>query len=232
MITLRQSNDRGHANFGWLDSRHTFSFGHYHDPKHMGFGPLRVINDDRVQAGGGFDTHGHRDMEIISYVLQGTLEHKDDMGNGSVMRPGEVQIMSAGSGVRHSEFNHSKSENVHFFQIWIMPEHDGLAPSYAQKDFADARNGKLALVASGDARDGSLKINQNADLYASIVAPGDTLTHTFAPTRIGWLQVASGSVTLNGEQLNEGDGAAISDESTITIEATSDAEFLLFDMVR
>lgn len=232
MINIRHSQDRGHANFGWLDSRHTFSFGQFHDPEHMGFGPLRVINDDRVQAGGGFDTHGHRDMEIISYVLEGALEHKDSMGNGSVMRPGEVQIMSAGSGVRHSEFNHSKTDEVHFFQIWIMPEAEGLPPGYAQKDFGDARNGKLALVASGDARDGSLKINQNADLYASIVAEGDTLSHTFAPAQIGWLQVASGSLTLNGETLSQGDGASISDESAITIKATSDAEFLLFDMVR
>lgn len=232
MITIRQSKDRGQANFGWLDSHHTFSFGHYHDPEHMGFGPLRVINDDRVLAGSGFDTHGHRDMEIISYVLEGAMEHKDSMGNGSVMRPGEVQIMSAGTGVRHSEFNHSKSEDVHFFQIWIMPETDGLTPSYAQKDFSEVRNGKLALVAAGDAREGALKINQNADLYASIVSEGDKLTHTFAPARIGWLQVASGQLLLNGEQLNEGDGAAISDESTVTIEAKSAAEFLLFDMVR
>lgn len=232
MIKIRHAEERGHANFGWLNSRHTFSFGHYHDPDHMGFGPLRVINDDHVSAGGGFDTHGHKNMEIISYVLAGELAHKDDMGNGSQIRPGDVQIMSAGTGVRHSEFNNSKTEGVHFLQIWIMPEHDDLTPGYNQKNFADTRAGKLALVASGDARDGALKINQDVDLYASLLSDGEKVTHAFAPQRIGWLQVTSGKIKLNDTQLQPGDGAAISDESKITIQASSDAEFLLFDMVR
>lgn len=230
MIQLRYSEERGHANFGWLNSRHTFSFGHYYDANHMGFGPLRVINDDHVSPGGGFDTHGHQDMEIISYVLGGALEHKDSIGTGSVIRPGDVQRMTAGSGIRHSEFNHSKEEEVHFLQIWIVPETDGLEPGYEQKNFGDERRGKLRLVASRNARDGSLKIHQDVDVFASVLEDGDVVTHALNSSRRSWVQVAGGSVKLNGEQLRPGDGAAIWDEAQVTIEATSKAEVLLFDM--
>lgn len=230
MIQLRYAEERGHANFGWLNSRHTFSFGHYYDANHMGFGPLRVINDDHVSPGGGFDTHGHQDMEIISYVLGGALEHKDSIGTGSVIRPGDVQRMTAGSGIRHSEFNHSKEEEVHFLQIWIVPETDGLEPGYEQKNFGDERRGKLRLVASRDARDGSLKIHQDVDVFASVLEDGDVVTHALDSSRRSWVQVASGSIKLNGEQLRPGDGAAILDEAQVAIEATSKAEVLLFDM--
>ena len=178
MISIRRAEERGAAKLGWLDSRHTFSFGEYHDPKHMGFGPLRVINEDRVQPGEGFPTHGHRDMEIISYVLEGALEHKDSIGTGSVIRPGDVQRMSAGSGVRHSEFNPSEDEPVHFLQIWLMPDRDGIAPSYEQKSFSDAdKSGRLRLVASPDGQDGSVRIQQDARLYASRLSKGEEVTH-------------------------------------------------------
>ncbi len=230
MIRLRPAEERGHANFGWLNSRHTFSFGHYYDPGHMGFGPLRVINDDRVAPGMGFDAHGHKDMEIISYVLEGALEHKDNIGTGSVIRPGEVQRMTAGRGIRHSEYNHSKTEGVHFLQIWIVPEEEGLEPAYEQKDFGEERRGKFRLVGSRDGREGSLKIHQDVDLYSALLEGGQETSHSIKKLRKVWVQVASGAVNLNGQQLSCGDGAAVSDEKEITLRATSPAEVLLFDM--
>ena len=231
MLAVRHSQDRGLANFGWLDSRHTFSFGHYYDPNFMGFGPLRVINEDRVQPGRGFDTHGHRDMEIISYVLDGALEHKDSMGNGSVIRPGDVQRMSAGTGVRHSEFNASETEPVHFLQIWILPEKQGLEPGYEQRHFAvDDKRGQLRLVGSRDGREGSVTIHQDADLYAMLLGDGDTVTHELAAGRKGWVQIARGSALLDDKQLAAGDGAAVEGPATIRLSGTSQAEILLFDM--
>jgi redox-sensitive bicupin YhaK (pirin superfamily) len=230
-VTVRKSEERGRANFGWLDSRHTFSFGHYHDPKHMGFGPLRVINDDRVAPGGGFPTHPHSDMEIISYVLDGALEHKDSLGTGSVIRPGDVQRMSAGSGIRHSEFNASKSDPVHFLQIWIIPERKGIAPAYEQKAFPDAeKRGRLRLIGSRDGRDGSVTIHQDVDLYATLLGAGDAVEHAIAPGRGGWVQVARGSVSLNGETLREGDGVAVSSSGPLRLAGLGEAEVLLFDM--
>ena len=232
MLNLRKSEDRGRADFGWLDSRHTFSFGHYHDPKHMGFGPLRVINDDRVAAGGGFPTHPHADMEIISYVLEGALAHRDSIGTGSVIRPGDVQRMSAGTGIRHSEFNASKTEPVHFLQIWIVPEKKGLAPGYEQKTFdAASKSGKLRLVGSRDGRDGSVTIHRDVDLYATLPGDGGTVTPRTGAGRVGWVQVAQGTVTLNGEALRPGDGVALDAGATISLTGTSDdAEVLVFDM--
>ena len=232
MIKVRQAGARGVANFGWLDSRHTFSFGDYHDPKQMGFGPLRVINEDRVSPGQGFGTHGHRDMEIISYVLEGALEHKDSIGTGSVIRPGDVQIMSAGTGIRHSEFNHSKTEPVHFLQIWIVPGREGIAPRYEQKTFPAAdKQGRLRIVGSTDGRDGSVVIHQDATMLAALLDNGQQVTYALAPGRKGWLQVAHGAVTLNGGDLATGDGAAVESESTLTIAAKSDGtEILLFDL--
>jgi redox-sensitive bicupin YhaK (pirin superfamily) len=232
MLTLRKSEDRGRANFGWLDSRHSFSFGHYYDPAHMGFGPLRVINDDRVAGGGGFPTHPHQDMEIISYVLEGGLAHRDSIGNGSVIRPGDVQRMSAGTGIRHSEFNESKSDKAHFLQIWILPERDGLAPSYEQKAFTAAeKRGRLRLVGSRDGRDGSVTIHQDVDLYATLLDEGGSVGHTLREGRIGWVQMARGTATLNGEQLRPGDGVAIDSAGPLELVGTSDdAELLLFDM--
>ena len=231
MISIRHAEDRGVANFGWLDSRHSFSFGHYYDPDHMGFGPLRVINEDKVLGGQGFDTHGHENMEIISYVLSGALEHKDSIGTGSVIRPGDVQRMSAGTGIRHSEFNHSETDPVHFLQIWILPERQGLEPDYEEKTFSqEERSGALRLLAAHDGRGGALTINQDVDLYGAVIARGETLTHTLRDGRKAWIQVARGSVTLNGEQLYPGDGAAVSDEPRLDLKATSDAEILLFDM--
>jgi redox-sensitive bicupin YhaK (pirin superfamily) len=227
MITVRKAADRGHFNHGWLDTSHTFSFADYHDPKFMGFRTLRVINEDRVQAGEGFGTHGHRDMEIVTYVLEGALGHRDSTGGGGVLRPGEVQRMSAGTGVRHSEMNGSNDEPVHFLQIWLLPERPGITPSYEQKAFPD-RDGRLRLVASHDGRDGSLTIHQDVDLYASQLGSG-SLTHELRPGRYGWLQVARGSVTLNGVTLAAGDGAAIEGESSLTISGTG-AEFLFFDL--
>jgi redox-sensitive bicupin YhaK (pirin superfamily) len=231
MISRRPAGERGKANFGWLDSRHTFSFGHYHDDAHMGFGPLRVINEDRVTPGAGFDTHGHRDMEILSYVLEGELAHKDSIGTGSVIRPGEVQRMSAGTGIQHSEFNPSPKSPVHFLQIWILPERDGLKPGYQQNAFPLDEKGRLHLVASGDGRDGSLTINQDVDLYAGRLTAGDGVGARLRNGRLGWLQVARGGVTLNGVALATGDGAAIEKEADLAIRAESDAEILLFDMV-
>lgn len=229
MLIIRKASERGHADFGWLDSYHTFSFGEYHDPRHMGFGPLRVINDDRVAGGGGFPAHPHKDMEIITYVLEGELQHKDSLGTGSVISPGDVQIMSAGTGIRHSEFNASKTEAVHFLQIWIMPDTSGIVPAYDQKrfEFADKRN-RLRLVGSRDGRDGSITIHQDTDLYASVLN-GGAVNHAFALGRIGWLQVARGSVTVDGQALGEGDGVAIRDVASLSISG-DDAEVLLFDM--
>jgi redox-sensitive bicupin YhaK (pirin superfamily) len=232
MITKRAAQDRGRANFGWLDSRHSFSFGHYHDPAHMGFGPLRVINEDRVKPGAGFDTHGHRDMEIISYVLEGALEHKDSIGTGSIIRPGEVQRMSAGTGIRHSEYNPSKKEPVHFLQIWIMPDRDGLTPSYEQKAFPLDERGRLHLVASSDGRDGSVTVHQDAELRAGRLDAGNRVSHALKPGRLAWLQVIDGEVDLNGVELGAGDGAAIADLADLAIAARAKSEVLLFDMTR
>jgi quercetin 2,3-dioxygenase len=231
MLLIRRSDDRGRANLGWLDSRHTFSFADYHDPRYMGYGSLRVINEDRVQPGKGFGTHGHRDMEIISYVLEGELAHRDSMGNGSVIRRGDVQRMTAGTGVEHSEFNHSLSEPVHFFQIWLFPDRRALAPGYEEKHFDDeAKRSRLRLVASHDGRDGSVVVHQHADLYAALLASGDEVTHHSERTRKGWIQVASGAITVNGERLEAGDGAAIAYEDAVAIKSTADSELLLFDM--
>ena len=230
MIQLRKANDRGHANHGWLDSWHTFSFADYHDPEHVSFSALRVINEDRVSPGEGFPTHPHRDMEIITYVLEGALEHKDSLGTGSVIRPGEVQRMSAGSGIRHSEFNHSQSEPVHFLQIWILPDRQGVKPGYEQKriDLAELP-GKLRLLASPDGRDGSVTINQNANVYAARLN-GDEVTHLLTPGRRAWLQVARGAVELNGTRLHAGDGAGVEDETALKLIADGSAEVLLFDL--
>ncbi len=232
MLTIRPAQDRGAANFGWLDSRHTFSFGQYHDPNHMGFANLRVINEDRVAPGQGFSTHGHQDMEIISYVLDGGLEHQDSIGTGSVILPGDVQRMSAGTGIRHSEFNPSPTEPVHFLQIWILPEQKGIAPSYEQKNFTKAdKLGKLRLVGSRDGRDGSIVIHQDVNLYAAILGDNGSVSYTFAPGRVGWLQVVRKALKLNDLELNAGDGVAIDRESTIDLQGIEeDAELLLFDL--
>jgi len=230
MLTLRRADERGHNNFGWLDTSHTFSFGHYNDPRFMGFRSLRVINEDKVVPGAGFGEHGHADMEIISYVLDGALEHKDSIGTGSIIRPGEVQRMSAGTGIRHSEFNASRDKPVHFLQIWLLPEKAGIEPGYEQKEFGDERKGQLRLVASRDGRDGSLTVHQDADLYASVLADGEAVSHAFAPGRHGWLQIARGGVEVRGHTLQPGDGLAISEEDHLEIKALSAAEFLLFDL--
>ncbi|MDV2992924.1 MAG: Quercetin 2,3-dioxygenase [Chroococcidiopsis sp. SAG 2025] len=231
MITLRQSQERGHANHGWLDSYHTFSFANYYDPSHMGFRSLRVINEDRVQPGKGFGTHGHRDMEILTYVLEGALEHKDSIGNGAIVRPGEVQRMSAGTGIMHSEFNSSAIEPVHLLQIWILPDRQGLEPSYEQKAFSVAeRQGKLRLIAAKDGRDGAVTIHQDVNLYSAILQPQDRVTYQLQPNRYAWLQVARGAVTLNGHSLNAGDGVATSAAELLEISSDRDAEILLFDL--
>lgn len=230
-IKIRRGKDRGAANFGWLDSKHSFSFGHYHDPRHMGFGPLRVINEDRIAPGGGFPTHPHSDMEIISYVLDGALEHKDSMGTGSVIRAGDVQRMSAGTGVRHSEYNASKTAANHFLQIWILPERRGIAPSYEQKSFAASdKAGQLRLIGSRDGREGSITIHQDVDLYAARLASGNSVSHALSRGRGAWVQVTAGSVLLDGERLQAGDGAAIEQAGTLRLEGVEDAEVLLFDM--
>ncbi len=231
-MILRNARERGHANHGWLDSFHTFSFAGYHDAKHMGFGPLRVINEDRVKPGMGFGTHGHEDMEIISYVLEGALEHRDSIGTGSVIRPGDVQVMTAGAGIRHSEFNHSKSADVHFLQIWIIPDTDGLTPRYDQKSFPDAeKRGRLRLVASKEGRDGSLLIHQDADVYAALLKDRESLSHEIRKGRGIWVQVARGAVDVNGASVSAGDGIAIGDEKSLTIASRSgDAEILVFDL--
>jgi len=231
MTALRPAEARGRAALGWLDSRHTFSFGDYFDPAHMGFGVLRVINEDRVAPGAGFPTHGHKDMEIVSYVLEGALEHKDSIGTGSVIRPGEVQRMSAGTGIRHSEFNASRTEPVHFLQIWILPERDGLPPGYEQKAFpVSERAGRLRLVGARDGREGSVTIHQDVDLYASILATGETAAFELRPHRKAWLQVARGTLTANGQPLYAGDGFGIEQLGRIVVAATDDTEFLLFDL--
>jgi redox-sensitive bicupin YhaK (pirin superfamily) len=231
MIQIRPSEERGGADHGWLKSHHTFSFSDFWDPKWMGFRSLRVINEDWVAPNTGFTTHPHRDMEIITYVLEGKLEHKDSLGTGSVILPGDGQRMTAGSGIRHSEFNPSTTEAVHLLQIWIQPEKAALAPSYEQKSFPEKeKRGKLRLIASRDASDGSVKINQDAKLYVTLLSPGEEVTHEFAAGRHGWLQVARGAVEVNGKKLAQGDGAAISDERKLSIAGTLDAEVLLFDL--
>ena len=230
MITVRRSDERGRANHGWLDSRHTFSFADYYDPAHMGFGPLRVINEDRVAPGQGFGRHGHRDMEIISYVLDGALEHKDSIGTGSVIRRGDVQRMSAGTGIQHSEFNASQQDPVHFLQIWILPERDGIQPGYEQKTFALEQSGGLTLVAGRDGRNGALTVHQDVDVYAGRLAADAKVKHALRKGRLAWLQVARGEVTVNGNKLSAGDGAAIEEETELTIEPVTSAEVLLFDM--
>ncbi len=231
MITIRHGEDRGRVVLDWLDSRHSFSFGHYYDPKHMGFRALRVINDDRVSPGGGFATHPHRDMEIITYVLDGTLEHADSLGNGSVIRAGEVQRMTAGTGVTHSEFNHSRVAPVHLLQIWILPAEKGLAPSYEQRAFTpEEKRGGLTLVAARDGRDGALTVHQDAEIYAALLDAGKSVSHRLAAGRHAWLHLAHGAVVLNGHALTEGDGAAVSDEEVLAISAETDAELLLFDL--
>jgi redox-sensitive bicupin YhaK (pirin superfamily) len=231
MLTLRKAAERGHADHGWLDSHHTFSFADYHDPRHMGFGPLRVINDDTVAAGGGFPPHSHRDMEIISYVLEGALEHKDSMGNGSVIRPGDVQRMSAGTGVTHSEYNASKTAPVHFLQIWIIPSAPGLPAGYEQKHFSeDDRRDRLRLVASPDGAQGSVRIQQDARLYAAVLGPAAAVTHRFARGRKGWLHVARGAAQLGNTALAAGDGVAIDGEEELALRSPDGAEILLFDL--
>ncbi|HVU04114.1 MAG TPA: pirin family protein [Polyangiaceae bacterium] len=228
---MRRSQDRGRANFGWLDSRHSFSFGDYYDPSHMGFRKLRVINDDRVMGGGGFGTHGHRDMEIVTYVLSGALQHEDSMGNGTVMRPGDVQRMSAGTGVMHSEFNASKTEQVHFLQIWILPDRTGTKPSYEQKTFPEAeKQGKLRLVASGDGASGSVSLGTDARLYASVLSPGERVTYEPPKGRHTWIQVARGRVKAGETELAEGDGASTSDGAPIPLETVEAAELVVFDL--
>ena len=232
MITVRPAHARGKANFGWLDSKHTFSFGNYYDPNYMGFANLRVINEDKVQPSRGFGTHSHKDMEIISYVLAGELEHKDNIGNGSVIRPGDVQRMSAGTGIAHSEFNASATDPVHFLQIWITPDKIGIPPSYEQKYFpVDEKQGKLRLVASQDGRDDSVTINQDASLYVAALNNGDRVNHSTNSDRSLWIQVARGSIEINEQLLDVGDGAAIIQETDIEITATVDnTEILLFDL--
>jgi redox-sensitive bicupin YhaK (pirin superfamily) len=232
MMTIRHSEERGRANFGWLDSHHSFSFGNYHDPEHMGFGPLRVINEDRVAAGGGFGTHGHQDMEIISYVLSGALKHEDNMGNSSTIRPGEVQRMSAGTGVLHSEFNESDRDEVHFLQIWIQPDQRGLKPGYQQEAFSDEeKHNRLLLVGSADGRQGSVVIHQDVDLYAGLLDAGTTIQQAIDPRRRAWLQVVKGELTANGVSLTAGDGLALAGTGQIELVARRNAEALLFDMV-
>jgi quercetin 2,3-dioxygenase len=232
MITIRSAQDRGIADFGWLQSQHTFSFGQYQDPNQMGFATLRVINEDRVAPGKGFNTHGHQDMEIVTYVLEGALEHKDSLGNGSVILPGDVQRMSAGTGIQHSEFNGSQSDWVHLLQIWILPGKNGIAPSYEQKNFTQAEKlGQLKLLGSSDGREGSIAIHQDVNLYGSVLRADEALNYDFAPGRVAWLQVAKGSVKLNDRSLNAGDGAAIAQETAIALQGLApNTEVLLFDM--
>jgi len=231
MLTVRKADERGHANHGWLDTWHTFSFADYQDLRHMGYGPLRVINDDTVQPGQGFGTHGHRDMEIITYVLEGALEHKDSMDNGSIIRPGNVQRMSAGTGVRHSEFNPSRNEGVHFLQIWIEPKITGVRPSYEEKQFGPAeKKGQLRLIASPDGREGSVTILQDAYVYASMLDGKDAVTHRLAPGRRAYVHVARGALKVNGVELKGGDGAKITEKSEIGFSGAKQAELLLFDL--
>jgi quercetin 2,3-dioxygenase len=231
MIHIRESQERGHANHGWLNTYFTFSFADYYDPKHVQFRTLRVLNDDRIAAGAGFPEHPHRDMEIITYVLEGELAHRDSMGNGSTIRPGDVQYMSAGTGVTHSEFNASKSEPAHLLQIWMLPEKKGLKPVYGQKNFAESeKRGRLRLVASPDGRDGSVTVRQDNELYATVLGKGESVRHELKRDRHAYVQVARGSVKLNGKELQEGDGAAISEEKAVELTGVKDAEVLLFDL--
>jgi len=231
MLTIRKSNERGHFNHGWLNTYHTFSFDQYYDPRYMGFRSLRVINEDFVAAGRGFPKHGHRDMEIITYILDGALKHEDSMGNGSVIQPGDVQRMTAGTGVRHSEQNASTTEPVHLLQIWIIPNAENLEPGYEQKAFSiDERKDRLRLIASSDGRDGSVTVHQDINLFASIIESGQTLNHEISSNRYGWLQIARGAVTINGEATEQGDGVVIVGESALTFHATEPAEVLLFDL--
>ncbi len=231
MIQIRKAADRGHADHGWLDTYHTFSFAGYQDPAHTHFRALRVMNEDVVAPGQGFGTHPHRDMEIVTYVLSGALEHKDSMGNGEVLRPGEFQRMTAGTGITHSEFNPSPDEPVHLYQIWLFPESKGLEPSYEQKRFAEEeRQNNLRLVASPDAAEGSLKIHQDARIYLATLDENHTVTHTLAPGRHAWVQVLRGAVQCNGESLQTSDGAAVSDAAELSLTATSQAEVMLFDL--
>jgi redox-sensitive bicupin YhaK (pirin superfamily) len=231
MLTIRKAGERGHANHGWLDTHHTFSFADYYDPKHMGFGPLRVINDDTVAGGSGFPPHGHRDMEIISYVIEGALSHKDSMGNGSVIRPGDVQRMSAGRGVTHAEFNASETDAVHFLQIWIVPERAGLPSGYEQKFFSDQeKRSKLRLVASPDGADGSVRVGQDASMFASVLDAASSVSHTIGRGRKGWLHVVKGTAELNALHLETGDGVAIEGEERLMLRSKERGEVLLFDM--
>lgn len=231
MITIRKSVDRGHANHGWLDARHTFSFANYYHPDHMGYRALRVMNEDCINPGAGFPTHPHQDMEIITYVLEGELAHKDSTGGGGVIRPGMVQYMSAGTGVTHSEFNASDENPVHLYQIWLLPDRAGHTPRYEERTIGDARNGSLALVASYDGRGDSFRINQDADLYAAVVKEGESLSHDFAPGRFGWMQVARGGVELpEGSVMQAGDGAKIENLDRLSFKALADSEILLFDL--
>jgi redox-sensitive bicupin YhaK (pirin superfamily) len=231
MIKIRRANERGHANHGWLDSHHTFSFADYFDPEHMGFRSLRVINDDRVKGGNGFGAHPHRDMEIISYVLEGALAHKDSTGTGAVIKPGDVQRMSAGTGVVHSEQNASKTETVHFLQIWLLPEKRGIQPGYEQKTFSTAdKQGTLRLVAARDAREGAVKIHTDASIYAGVFAAGESAELPIAAGRGAWVHVARGEVKVNGELVKDGDGVAFIDEDKIVVEGTTSGEVLVFDL--
>jgi quercetin 2,3-dioxygenase len=231
MITLRPANERGRSDFGWLDSRHSFSFGEYHDPRNMGFSDLRVINEDRVEGGQGFGTHPHRDMEIFSYVLEGSLAHRDSMGTGSTIRPGEVQIMSAGTGITHSEFNPSREETAHFLQIWILPERPGLTPRYDQRAFPEKdRRDRLVRIISPDAGGGSLRIFQDVSVYLGSLSEGAEVSHSIAADRHAWIQVARGAVSLNGTPLKQGDGAAVTGERSLTLRSSDDSEILLFDL--
>ena len=231
MIALRKADERGHANHGWLDSYHSFSFADYYDPQHMGYASLRVINEDYVQPGKGFGTHGHRDMEIITYILEGALEHKDSMGNGSVIRPGDVQRMSAGTGVQHSEFNPSQSELVHLLQIWIDPDVAGIQPSYEEKHFdAASKRGTLRLIASSDGRDGSVTIRQDASVYAALIDGTERVSHELASGRKAYVHVARGEVAVNGQLLAAGDALKASGESTLVLDRGTEAEVLLFDL--
>jgi redox-sensitive bicupin YhaK (pirin superfamily) len=231
MIKIRKSEDRGTTQLDWLDSKHTFSFGDYYDPEHMGFGALRVINEDKVNPSGGFGTHPHRDMEILTYVLEGELEHKDTLGTGSIIKPGDVQRMSAGTGIYHSEYNASKDAPVHLLQIWIIPESKGLTPSYEQKDFtARRKSGELTLLASRDGYRDSLSIHQDVSLYVLDLVPGQSFKYVLKDDRMAWLQVARGSVSFNGQHITQGDGATLSDKQTLEFQAQENAEILIFDL--
>lgn len=233
MITLRRSEERGHADHGWLDAYHTFSFADYYDPDHVHFGALRVLNQDRVAPASGFPTHPHRDMEIVTYVLEGALEHEDSMGNGSVIRPGEVQFMSAGTGVLHSERNPSRTEGLHLLQMWVVPSEKGTRPSYDQRSFALAeRVNRLRLVVSPDGRDGSIRIGQDAALYAGLLSKGARVEQELAPGRAAWLHVARGKIAINGQELGPGDGAAIQSESKIALDGREDADLVLWELAQ